>query len=88
VIPDVTTAATATGLNLSRPTRGRPVIGVEMLRKLLLAGVALTLLVAGGTAAAGAWLWNRAALSTVGEVDFINPLAIPPLADSRRNLVA
>jgi FtsP/CotA-like multicopper oxidase with cupredoxin domain len=54
-----------------------------MLSKLLVAGVALTLLLAGGTAAAGAWLWNRAALSTVGEVEFINPLAIPPLADSR-----
>ncbi|MQA25875.1 MAG: multicopper oxidase domain-containing protein [Micromonosporaceae bacterium] len=37
-----------------------------------------------GVGAAGfGWLWSSAALSTAGEVDFSNRLAVPPLAPSR-----
>lgn len=54
-----------------------------MLKKLLLVGLTLAMLLAGGVVAAGAWVWHRAALSTVGQVEFDRPLAIPPLAESR-----
>jgi FtsP/CotA-like multicopper oxidase with cupredoxin domain len=46
-----------------------------------LAGVML--LCCGGAGAAGAWVWSGSQRDTVGEVDFVNRLAIPRLAASR-----
>jgi len=54
-----------------------------MVRKLLLAAAALVLLLCAGGVALGAWVWDRTSVSTVGKVEFTNPLAIPPLAPSR-----
>jgi FtsP/CotA-like multicopper oxidase with cupredoxin domain len=56
---------------------------MSLLRRVLLAGLVATLLVAGGAAAVGGWLWSRAELNTAGAVEFANELAIPPLAQSR-----
>lgn len=43
--------------------------------------VGALVLVVGGVAA-GAWVWTQAKVSTAGEVEFTNPLAVPPLAPS------
>jgi FtsP/CotA-like multicopper oxidase with cupredoxin domain len=51
-------------------------------RRLLIIGVIAVVLLGGGAAAVVGWVWNRAAISTAGEVDFANSLAIPPLAAS------
>jgi len=40
------------------------------------------LVMAGGLVAVGAWVWTSARVNTIGEVEFTNPLAIPPLAPS------
>lgn len=56
---------------------------MRRLRRLLLAGLGAAVLVAGGVAAVGGWLWDRAAIDTVGAVAFTDELAIPPLAESR-----
>ena len=40
------------------------------------------LVVCAGGAAIGAWAWNRGQVDTIGQVDFTNRLAIPPLAPS------
>lgn len=56
---------------------------VQVLRRVLLFGLVATLLVCGGGAAAIGWLWSESALSTAGEVDFSNRLAVPPLAPSK-----
>ncbi|HEY8474018.1 MAG TPA: multicopper oxidase domain-containing protein [Natronosporangium sp.] len=53
-----------------------------MLKRILIIGVVAAVLVGGATAAGAAWLWNQAALDTAGKVEFANPLAIPPLAES------
>jgi len=52
-----------------------------MRRVLVITLVAVLVLCGGGTALAG-WMWSRTAISTVGDVDFTRPLAIPPLAAS------
>lgn len=52
-------------------------------RRVLVIGLAAAVLVAGATVAVGGWLWSRIPISTAGEVDFANPLAIPPLAPSQ-----
>ncbi len=56
---------------------------VRALRIVLLVGLAAVLLVCGGGATAIGWLWSQAALSTAGEIDFANRLAVPPLAPSK-----
>jgi len=53
-----------------------------MLRRLLIVGVVVVTLACAGGVALGGWLWQRTALSTVGKVDFVNPMAVPPLAPS------
>jgi FtsP/CotA-like multicopper oxidase with cupredoxin domain len=50
--------------------------------RVLVFGLVAAVLLCGGAAAVAGWAWNRAALSTAGEVEFRNPLAIPPLAPS------
>ena len=45
--------------------------------------IGLVLVVCGLGGVAAVKLWNGTALDTVGEVDFVNRLAIPPLAQSR-----
>lgn len=54
-----------------------------MLRRLLIIGTVATLLLCGGAVAFGVWLWDRMALSTADKIEFVNPLAVPPLAESR-----
>jgi hypothetical protein len=49
----------------------------------LLFGLLATLLVCGTGVAGLTWLWSSSSGSTVGEVDFDNRLAVPPLAPSR-----
>jgi FtsP/CotA-like multicopper oxidase with cupredoxin domain len=44
--------------------------------------VVAAVLLGGGAAATVGWVWSRSSVSTAGEVDFVNPLAIPPLARS------
>jgi FtsP/CotA-like multicopper oxidase with cupredoxin domain len=53
---------------------------MKLLRVLLALGLSLTLLVAAGAVAL--WFTVLAPVSTVGEVDFEQELAVPPLADS------
>lgn len=53
------------------------------LRRVLLFGLLATLLVCGAGVAGVTWLWSSSAVSTVGKVDFVNRLAVPPLAPSR-----
>jgi blue copper oxidase len=55
---------------------------MRLLPKLIIAGLVATVLLCAVGVTAGTWVWNRAAVSTAGEVDFVNELAIPPLADS------
>jgi FtsP/CotA-like multicopper oxidase with cupredoxin domain len=55
---------------------------VRLFRRLLIVGVVVAVLLGGGAAAAVGWVWSRAKVSTAGEVEFANPLAIPPLAPS------
>lgn len=43
---------------------------------------AAVLLICAAGAGIGAWAWNRIQVDTVGEVEFVNRLAIPPLAPS------
>ena len=54
-----------------------------MLRRLLIIGTVATLLLCGSAVAFGVWLWDRMALSTADKIEFVNPLAVPPLAESR-----
>jgi len=56
---------------------------VRLLRRVLIIGVIVVVLMCGGGAALVGWAWNRTTVSTAGEVEFGNPLAIPPLAPSR-----
>jgi FtsP/CotA-like multicopper oxidase with cupredoxin domain len=56
---------------------------MRLLRRVLILAVAVALLAAVGVAVAFAAVWSRAATSTAGEVAFADPLAIPPLAESR-----
>ncbi|MEO3743543.1 multicopper oxidase domain-containing protein [Plantactinospora sp. B5E13] len=51
--------------------------------KVLVGTLAGVLLICTGGAGLGAWVWTRSAIDTTGRVDFVNPLAIPPLAGSR-----
>jgi blue copper oxidase len=53
--------------------------GDSIMRKWLLAGVSLVLVLAGVVV----WLFDRPGVSTVDKVDFDRPLAVPPLAASR-----
>jgi FtsP/CotA-like multicopper oxidase with cupredoxin domain len=55
---------------------------VRVFRRLLIVGVVLAVLLGGGAATAIGVMWNRAKVSTAGEVAFANALAIPPLAPS------
>ncbi|MEV1147046.1 multicopper oxidase domain-containing protein, partial [Micromonospora sp. NPDC049799] len=58
-------------------TRRRPLV------RLLLGVLAVVLVLCCGGIAAGAWTFTRSGTDTVGEVDFVRPLAVPPLAPSR-----
>ncbi|MFC4016978.1 multicopper oxidase family protein [Micromonospora sp. GCM10011542] len=58
------------------PTRRRRLVRV------LIGVLAGVLVLCGGGAAVGTWALTRAT-DTVGEVDFVRPLAVPPLAESR-----
>jgi FtsP/CotA-like multicopper oxidase with cupredoxin domain len=51
-------------------------------RKWLLGGLGLVLLLCGGGVAVVTWLVSRSAVDTVGKVAFDRPLRIPPLAES------
>jgi blue copper oxidase len=52
------------------------------MKRLLVFGAIGAVLVCGCGIGLASWLWSRAAISTAGEVEFGNPLAIPPLAES------
>jgi FtsP/CotA-like multicopper oxidase with cupredoxin domain len=54
-----------------------------VLRRLLWFGLVAILLVCGAGVAGLGWLWSSTVVSTAGEVDFQNRLAVPPLALSR-----
>ena len=56
---------------------------MRVLRRVLIIAVAVAVLAAGGVATAFTVVWSRAATSTAGKVAFAEPLAIPPLAESR-----
>lgn len=56
---------------------------MRLFRRVLIIGVATVALLAGGVATALTVVWNRADISTVGEVEFANPLSIPLLAPSQ-----
>ncbi|MGN9810105.1 multicopper oxidase family protein [Micromonospora sp. BQ11] len=58
-------------------TRRRPLV------RLLLGVLAVALVLCCGGVAAGAWAFTRSGTDTVGQVDFVRPLAVPPLAPSR-----
>jgi blue copper oxidase len=58
-------------------------ITVSPVRRVLVFGLVAVVLVCAGGAALIGWQLSRAAISTAGEVDFVHPLAIPPLAPSR-----
>jgi FtsP/CotA-like multicopper oxidase with cupredoxin domain len=51
------------------------------LRRLVLWGGAAALTVTVVVVAVGAWLYSRADISTVGDLDFANPLEIPPVLE-------
>jgi FtsP/CotA-like multicopper oxidase with cupredoxin domain len=51
------------------------------LRRLVVWGGAATLTVTVVVVAVGAWLYTRADINTVGDLDFANPLTIPPLLE-------
>jgi FtsP/CotA-like multicopper oxidase with cupredoxin domain len=55
------------------------------MRRLLVGGAALTLLLCGAGVAGGTWLLRNSTTSTVDKVAFDTPLAIPPLAPSTRD---
>ena len=48
-------------------------------KRLLAGGAAVLVLLAGLVVGAGAWVYSRAVTSNVGDLDFANELAIPPL---------
>jgi FtsP/CotA-like multicopper oxidase with cupredoxin domain len=50
-------------------------------KRLIAGGAAVAVLVVGLAVGAGAWMYSRAVRSNVGELDFANRLAIPPLAE-------
>jgi FtsP/CotA-like multicopper oxidase with cupredoxin domain len=50
-------------------------------RKLLAGGAVVAVVVAALAVGAGAWIYSRARTSNVGDLDFANELAIPPLAE-------
>lgn len=54
-----------------------------MIRRLFIGVLVVIALLVGGVAAIGAWAWTQARVDTAGKVEFTNPLAIPPLAESR-----
>ena len=56
---------------------------VRVLGRVLLFGLVVVMLLCAGGAGLIGWVWSRAALSTAGEVNFTNQLAVPPLAKSR-----
>lgn len=64
---------------------GRPIPTRRRRRWVWLIVLPVVLLVAGGGAFAGtiAYSYVTSDIDTVGEVDFVNPVAVPPLADSR-----
>ena len=51
------------------------------LRRLIVWGTATIVVIAGATAAAGAWIYSRATIDTVGDVDFASPLYVPPVLE-------
>jgi FtsP/CotA-like multicopper oxidase with cupredoxin domain len=64
---------------MPEPVRRRPRLGWIAFVAAAAAAVQLGVAAVG----TGGYLWTRADLDTVGKVDFVNPLAIPPLAPSR-----
>lgn len=77
-IPDDDTVAPATTAEADGPVGPAP----RRRRRWVVVVVVLVALVAGGVVGAVAVAFSRGATSTVGEVDFTRPLAIPPLATS------
>ncbi|MFI7644947.1 multicopper oxidase family protein [Micromonospora sp. NPDC049460] len=59
------------------PTRRRS------LGRVLIGVLAVVLVLCCGGAAVGGWVLARGGTDTVGQVDFVRPLAVPPLATSR-----
>lgn len=55
---------------------------MSRIRRIVVISLITVGLLAGGLIVAGAWVWTQAQISTAGEVEFTNPLAIPPLAPS------
>ncbi|MEH0986031.1 multicopper oxidase family protein [Micromonospora sp. CPCC 205556] len=53
------------------------------LARVLVGVLAVVLVLCCGGVAVGGWAFARAGTDTVGEVDFVRPLAVPPLAASR-----
>jgi FtsP/CotA-like multicopper oxidase with cupredoxin domain len=53
------------------------------MRRILTVLLSLMLVVCGVCVGAATWAWNATATSTAGRVDFVNRLAVPPLAPSR-----
>ncbi|MEQ4301657.1 multicopper oxidase domain-containing protein [Plantactinospora sp. B6F1] len=57
--------------------------GSRLWLRVLLGVFSVVLLLCGIGTAVGTWVWTRSAVDTRGEVDFVNRLAVPPLAQSR-----
>jgi len=49
----------------------------------MVGAVVAVLLICGGGAALTGWIWTGAMVDTTGKVEFVAPLAVPPLAESR-----
>jgi len=58
---------------------------MSVLKRILILALVGTVLLCCAGATLGGWLWSRAATSTAGEVEFVNRLAVPPLAPSSRD---
>jgi blue copper oxidase len=57
-------------------------MGVAM-RRILIVLLSVMLVVCGLCVGVAAWAWNATAVSTAGRVEFVNRLAVPPLAPAR-----
>ncbi|GAB3964503.1 multicopper oxidase domain-containing protein [Plantactinospora veratri] len=57
--------------------------GSRLWLRVLLGVFSVVLLFCGVGTAVGTWVWTQNVVDTRGEVDFVNRLAVPPLAESR-----
>jgi FtsP/CotA-like multicopper oxidase with cupredoxin domain len=51
--------------------------------RVLVGALSVVLLLCGAGVALGTWVWTGTVVDTTGKVDFVHPLAVPPLAESR-----